>query len=341
MRLSLWALLALGTWVAGANAGVLWMEFSEGGTEATLQPAETVTLKVWLTPGPLDVSESIDNVTIGFNVTGPLVLQVVGELEGPTGWEDGTYYQPANSEDHVFGPPGTHALFLVYGDTAELPIEITDEDPLYLMGLVLQNNSTTADADVSITFANISGVPDIALGVSSWSIWTQPGDPSIGGAYTVRNDELTIRLVSEGGGGGGGGGDDGDGDGVPDDEDDFPEDAEETTDTDNDGIGNNADTDDDDDGTSDEDDAFPEDPDETTDTDDDGTGNNADTDDDNDGVADGDDADPLDPTVGQTTGGSTGGGAARSPCGLGMISALPLGMVGLLLLHGRRRWRGR
>jgi hypothetical protein len=41
---------------------------------------------------------------------------------------------------------------------------------------------------------------------------------------------------------------DSDNDGVPDDQDDFPNDPAETTDTDGDGIGNNADTDDDNDG---------------------------------------------------------------------------------------------
>ena len=83
-------------------------------------------------------------------------------------------------------------------------------------------------------------------------------------------------------------------DGVPDDEDAFPLDASETTDTDGDGIGNNADTDDDNDGVEDSQDAFPLDASETTDTDGDGIGNNADTDDDNDGVEDSQDAFPLD-----------------------------------------------
>jgi hypothetical protein len=45
---------------------------------------------------------------------------------------------------------------------------------------------------------------------------------------------------------------DSDGDGVPDDSDDFPNDPNETTDTDGDGTGNNADTDDDNDGMPDE-----------------------------------------------------------------------------------------
>jgi RHS repeat-associated protein len=89
---------------------------------------------------------------------------------------------------------------------------------------------------------------------------------------------------------------DSDGDGVPDDEDAFPNDPNETIDTDNDGIGNNTDTDDDGDGVNDDIDAFPLDPAESLDTDSDGIGNNADTDDDNDGVLDGDDAFPLDAT---------------------------------------------
>jgi hypothetical protein len=77
-----------------------------------------------------------------------------------------------------------------------------------------------------------------------------------------------------------------DGDGVSDDNDAFPNDPSEWVDTDNDGIGNNADDDDDGDGVIDRDDDFPLDPSESLDTDDDGTGNNADPDDDNDGLTD-------------------------------------------------------
>ena len=60
------------------------------------------------------------------------------------------------------------------------------------------------------------------------------------------------------------------------------------------GGGGMVDGDDDSDGVSNANDAFPQDPDESVDTDGDGIGNNADTDDDNDGVADTDDACPLD-----------------------------------------------
>jgi len=87
-----------------------------------------------------------------------------------------------------------------------------------------------------------------------------------------------------------------DGDGVADHLDAFPDDPNESIDTDGDGIGNNADTDDDNDGVEDSLDAFPLDPNETVDTDEDGIGNNADTDDDNDGVEDSLDAFPLDPS---------------------------------------------
>ncbi|MTD44525.1 hypothetical protein GKE82_09535 [Conexibacter sp. W3-3-2] len=88
---------------------------------------------------------------------------------------------------------------------------------------------------------------------------------------------------------------DDDNDDVPDAQDAFPLNPNETVDTDNDGTGNNADTDDDNDGVRDTQDAFPLNPNETVDTDNDGTGNNADTDDDNDGVRDTQDAFPLNP----------------------------------------------
>ena len=63
------------------------------------------------------------------------------------------------------------------------------------------------------------------------------------------------------------------------------------------GGGGMVDGDDDNDGVSNANDAFPQDPDESVDTDGDGIGNNADTDDDNDGVSDTDDACPLDSDV--------------------------------------------
>ena len=127
---------------------------------------------------------------------------------------------------------------------------------------------------------------------------------------------------------------DSDGDGTPDYLDAFPLDPNETVDTDNDGIGNNADTDDDNDGTPDVDDAFPLDPAEDTDTDGDGIGNNTDLDDDNDGVDDTADKFPLDPseTV-DTDGDGTGnnadadddGDAGEGAAGDGQFRALPLG----------------
>ena len=80
--------------------------------------------------------------------------------------------------------------------------------------------------------------------------------------------------------------DDDDNDNVPDDQDAFPLDPEESLDTDGDEIGNNADTDDDNDNVIDTEDAFPLDASESVDTDGDEIGNNADTDDDNDGLLD-------------------------------------------------------
>ena len=88
---------------------------------------------------------------------------------------------------------------------------------------------------------------------------------------------------------------DSDDDGVSDCSDDFPLDSGESLDTDSDGLGNNADTDDDNDGVLDANDDLPLDSSETIDTDGDGVGNNADVypenslyskDSDNDGMPD-------------------------------------------------------
>jgi parallel beta-helix repeat protein len=65
------------------------------------------------------------------------------------------------------------------------------------------------------------------------------------------------------------------------------------TDTDGDGVADEADEDDDGDGVGDGEDAFPLDGSESADTDGDGTGDNADTDDDGDGIPDAEDAHPL------------------------------------------------
>ena len=65
---------------------------------------------------------------------------------------------------------------------------------------------------------------------------------SSSGDQDLQNNRVTILVGSLV---------DSDGDGVADNEDAFPEDPLETADTDNDGIGNNADSDDDGDGYSD------------------------------------------------------------------------------------------
>ena len=86
---------------------------------------------------------------------------------------------------------------------------------------------------------------------------------------------------------------DDDNDGVEDSMDAFPLNANETSDHDGDGVGDNADSDDDGDGVNDTIDLFPLDANESADYDGDGVGDNADTDDDGDGVVDLEDAYPY------------------------------------------------
>jgi len=105
-----------------------------------------------------------------------------------------------------------------------------------------------------------------------------------------------------------------DGDGTPNDTDAFPNDPEESVDTDGDGIGDNADPDDDNDDVDDADDAFPLDPTETADSDGDGIGDNADN--------HGSEAD-------------TGQHIGRWFCGTGMLGASLFMLMGLTALRLR------
>jgi parallel beta-helix repeat protein/VCBS repeat-containing protein len=158
---------------------------------------------------------------------------------------------------------------------------------------------------VTYTALDIDGTDTLTWSVVTGAAWLLMG-PSNGTLYGVAEPgSFSVRVAVSDGNGGTDHQDftlvvsklDSDDDGTPDENDEFPNDANETADSDGDGIGDNADTDDDNDGTADSDDAFPIDATETLDTDGDGIGNNADTDDDGDGVPDADDPAPLDPSI--------------------------------------------
>ena len=137
---------------------------------------------------------------------------------------------------------------------------------------------------------------DEGAGLPVWLIWTQADDDG-DGVNNVQDafpQDASETVDTDDDGIGNNADEDDDGDGVADDIDLFPLDPSESEDFDGDGIGNNADTDDDGDGVSDSEDDFPFDSGESLDTDNDGIGNNADDDDDGDGVLDDDDAFPLD-----------------------------------------------
>jgi len=177
----------------------------------------------------------------------------------------------------------------------------------FIVGTVWEDLNGDGDYDENEGLGGVTVMPDSG---TYYAITGDAGGFAIpilaAGDYTIEfsGGDLTIASVTRTVGVGTASvaldllvGGDTDGDGVPDDQDAFPGDPNETTDTDGDGIGNNADTDDDNDGVADAEDAFPLDPLESVDSDGDGIGNNADTDDDNDGLSDTEEAtygtDPL------------------------------------------------
>ncbi|MFT6423043.1 MAG: hypothetical protein ACJA2K_001780, partial [Thalassolituus sp.] len=185
---------------------------------------------------------------------------------------------------------GDRQFFLVGHNSGSYSLQTTEVGAPYSLriGREWLVQKTGFNQSVSMKFAIPSGLPQSAklyLVRKNTNSDFSSGAESIGeinkttgviNNVTLNNgDYFTIAVTL-----------DSDGDGVLDANDAFPNDPNESVDTDGDGIGNNADTDDDNDGVLDGDDAFPLDPNETTDTDGDGVGNNADTDDDNDGLTD-------------------------------------------------------
>lgn len=190
------------------------------------------------------------------------------------------------------------ALVMIRSFSQELRVAIVD--PLHDLStseITIKLPDLLAEGSYTYSFGGLQSRPgESALvtsdGVTGSIIKVSLPDSSDGAFYEYREKVfagapivLTLPTLAAGV--------DSDGDGVDDANDAFPNDPNESVDTDGDGVGNNADTDDDGDGVADTDDALPLDASENTDTDSDGIGNNSDTDDDGDGVADASDNCPL------------------------------------------------
>ena len=144
-----------------------------------------------------------------------------------------------------------------------------------------------------------------------------PGSPDASTQFPQRMVVDYVRVFSANNGN-----EDSDADGIPDSDDAFPLDPNESLDTDGDGVGDNADSDDDGDGVPDYGDAFPTNPEETLDTDGDGVGNNADLDDDGDGYDDTDDLFPLDASEWSDTDGDGVGDNAGESYDSGPVASM-------------------
>lgn len=184
--------------------------------------------------------------------------------------------------------------------TATPTLVATVEVTINETGTLDVTNTNAADTNSGATFRTGFGL-DANDPITNFSLF----DGNLSGGTL---DFVVDTGTTPGDGGGstpppiGGGGDgtpqptfDSDSDGIIDANDAFPSNPLETTDTNQNGIGDNADTDDDGDGVPDAEDAFPLNQAEVFDTDGDGIGDNLDPDDDGDGVVDSLDALPLNP----------------------------------------------
>lgn len=200
------------------------------------------------------------------------------ESDGNGGWEE-TKLETVDGDYPVsFG----HAVALDGGRVA--------------VGVPFESDSLGADAGAVYIFDELNE----ANGWEETTILASDGQVHEWFGFSVGITEERIVIGARNGGTGGATymyePTDSDGDQYIDDEDAFPFDPNEWRDSDNDGVGDNADIDDDNDGFSDVNDDFPLDPNEWQDNDHDNIGDNEDTDDDNDGVIDEEDAFPLDRT---------------------------------------------
>jgi len=252
---------------------------------------------------------SLNNLTFnakGFNVDGKdfsLIndeITLIGEQLSDTS-------QFVYAKDRAFAYSFVENQLISYAinaDTGELtkiaaedmpdPWRLTNvSDDQLLMTSLSQNKYITlkllqVNDDGTLTYLSTSSVPTESD--TRFYVDTYPVENSDvvwlfvqGGFYDVIKVELAADTDS-------------DGDGVFDNADRFDLDASETTDLDKDGIGDNSDTDRDGDGALNDDDAFPENRFESLDTDGDGIGNKADSDIDGDGYVNDEDIFPLDNT---------------------------------------------
>ena len=80
--------LVVGMVTTTVSADRLSMEFRGEGKEVTMAPSDYVTIDIWLTPGPLNGSQYIDNVAFAFETAGdadPSEFTVV-EISTYYGW---------------------------------------------------------------------------------------------------------------------------------------------------------------------------------------------------------------------------------------------------------------
>ncbi|MBA6352677.1 beta-propeller fold lactonase family protein [Colwellia sp. BRX8-2] len=194
--------------------------------------------------------------------------------------------------------------YAINADTGELTQMAIEEMPgTWRMTKVSEQNFliTSLNKNQNITLKSVQVNDDGSLThVSTSSVTTESNTEFLVNTYPVENsdvvwlfvqggyyDVIKVEIASDS---------DSDGDGVFDNADLFDLDATETTDLDKDGVGDNSDTDIDGDGIINDEDAFPLNRFEWLDTDEDGLGNNSDYDIDGDGYLNQDDAFPLDST---------------------------------------------
>lgn len=187
--------LVVGIVATSASAARLSMEFRGYGGEVTMAPTDYVTIDIWLTPGPLNNSETIQNVAFAFETAGDAAPSEFTVVEIST-YSDWTYLLQPEDVPTKFG-----FLENFYVSSGGTPYHLmAGGDPIHLLDIVLHKDFFLGN-DVSIWFREGTGptTPWMATALGSPMV---PGNETWGANFYEIDqggiaDPLIIHNIPE------------------------------------------------------------------------------------------------------------------------------------------------
>ena len=273
------------------------------GSTMNIVDSDCITISVYVAPVPVPCGNSstltFTNTSTGFNINDPITFSVIVQCG------------PGESEFILRGDVSKYygSQSWNYNTVDYFQFNSNDLSTPYEVAFILNATNGSGDYIIQLYIGDAGNL----IGYTQWNFTIYEDDDNDGVSDQVDNC-ANVNNPSQSDSDADGVGDacdgDIDGDGVENQDDAFPNNANETMDTDGDAVGDNTDTDDDGDGMADSADAFPLDSSEQADLDGDAVGDNLDADDDGDGITDVTDNCPIVSNADQADGDNDGVGTA-------------------------------